>query len=904
MKNFINGIKEVIKIQRKILGILVISLITVGSLGILFWSSKQENTNQNQSPQLSEITTPYSYTIVDTGQNKCYNNTSEIPCPDAGEPFYGQDAQYKGYQPKYVDNGDGTVTDLNTGLMWTKSPDWNGDDVINSEDKMTYQEALEFVEKLNKKNYLGYNDWRLPSIKELYSLYNASGVDPSGYIGADASRLTPFIDTHYFDFAYGDTIAGERIIDAQFVSSTKYVGGELVFGVNFADGRIKGYGLKMPDGREKTFYVLYVRENPDYGKNKFVDNGDGTITDLATGLMWTKYDSGFGMTWEEALAWVQQKNKENYLGYNDWRLPNAKELQSIVDYTRSPDTTNSPAIDPIFNCTQIINEAGEVDYPYYWTSTTHVNMMEGHEGAWAIYIAFGRGLGYMNGQWIDVHGAGCQRSDPKTGDLSQYSSGHGPQGDAVRIYNYVRLVRTVSENTSKVTVHNYVLTATGQTKAYDINGEEITGLKPGDSLYGQDGHYQAGQPMRYRDNGDGTITDLVTGLMWQKTPPAKGFTWEEAKEYVENLTLGGYNDWRLPTPKELFSIMNFSSGWPYVDTNYFDLVGSMITKDQQYWTNTKYVGVTVEGGDNAVFGVNEATGHIKAYPANPSGPIGRKYVRAVRGDIYGVNKFVDNGDGTITDLATGLMWTKVDFGPFDWPAALQFAENSTYAGYNDWRLPNVKELQSIVNYSYSPSATDPSKRGPAIDPIFNCTQIINEAGEVDYPYYWSSTSARMNAGDPFYYAWYVAFGRAVNPQGYDLHGAGAVRFDTKVEGGPAGEGGERIYNYIRLVRYITADSKFPQKLDNSTASSSEETDNGDSDKIDPIELDRGKTHHLFDWWNVNRSYNSEVTGKDTLEWLRLLICHSSMMSEEAFSIKLTHPLPLFYRFSEILSRAK
>jgi hypothetical protein len=50
-------------------------------------------------------------------------------------------------------------------------------------------------------------------------------------------------------------------------------------------------------------------------------------------------------------------------------------------------------------------------------------------------------MGYMNGQWIDVHGAGAQRSDPKLGHPDDWPFGHGPQGDAIRIYNYVRLVR-------------------------------------------------------------------------------------------------------------------------------------------------------------------------------------------------------------------------------------------------------------------------------------------------------------------------------------------------------------------------------------------------------------------------------------------------------------------------------
>jgi hypothetical protein len=147
-----------------------------------------------------------------------------------------------------------------------------------------------------------------------------------------------------------------------------------------------------------------------------------------------------GMNWEDALAYIEQKNAENYLGYSDWRLPDAKELQSLVDYARSPDTTDSAAIDPLFNVTSITNEAGETDYPYYWSSTTHARV-DG-SGTSAVYVAFGRSLGTMDEvNVIDVHGAGAQRSDPKDGDPVDYPAFHGPQGDVQRVFNYVRLVR-------------------------------------------------------------------------------------------------------------------------------------------------------------------------------------------------------------------------------------------------------------------------------------------------------------------------------------------------------------------------------------------------------------------------------------------------------------------------------
>ncbi len=390
-------------------------------------------------------TTPITYYIVDTGQINCFNNSEKITCPAQGQPFYGQDAQLVGAQPSYTDNGDETITDLNTGLMWQKNPG----------EKMTHNEAASHAETLSIG---GYDDWRLPTIKELYSLILFSGTDPSG---PEAREAVPFIDTDYFIFEYGDETSGERIIDSQFVSSTKYVsttmgGDDTVFGVNFADGRIKGYPIGpmrgQPEGKE--FFVLYVRGNTEYGINDFIENGDGTITDNATGLMWSQPDSGERVVWEGALALVQEKNEENYLGYSDWRLPNAKELQSIVDYSRSPDTTGSAAIDPVFEISGIINEAGDKDYPFYWSSTTHVK--SNGMGDSAVYISFGRALGYMEvfDGWTDVHGAGAQRSDPKSGNPDDFPSYFGPQGDVRRLYNFVRYVRDNSLTDNSIEANN------------------------------------------------------------------------------------------------------------------------------------------------------------------------------------------------------------------------------------------------------------------------------------------------------------------------------------------------------------------------------------------------------------------------------------------------------------------
>ncbi len=385
---------------------------------LLNTSNQKEKKKQEENEKKGEQGGSLTYPIVDTGQTTCYDNKGwRIHAPNQGARFYGQDAQYNGIQPNYRDNGDGTISDLNTGLMWQKTPDF--------ENLRTLDEALVYADNLT---LAGYNDWRVPNIKELYSLI--------AFYGSIFS-WSPYLDTNYFDFQYPEPDTGLRGMDAQYLSSTRYVaqamyGNDAAFGVNFADGRIKAYpSARYGNGPSIARYVRCVRGRTDYGKNDFVDNGDGTITDRATGLMWMKSDSGLTYNWEEALAYSENLV---YAGYDDWRLPNAKELQSIVDYTRSPAADDpalrTAAIDPIFDVTETES--------WYWTGTTH-----GDDFHAAVYVCFGRGLSAIiwHGDNMDAHGAGCQRSDPKSGDPGKWPYGRGPQADQIRIYNYVRCVR-------------------------------------------------------------------------------------------------------------------------------------------------------------------------------------------------------------------------------------------------------------------------------------------------------------------------------------------------------------------------------------------------------------------------------------------------------------------------------
>jgi len=314
----------------------------------------------------------------------------------------------------------------------------------------------------------------------------------------------------------------------------------------------------------------------------------------------------------------------------------------------------------------------------------------------------------------------------------------------------------------------------------------------------------------YTDNGDGTITDHVTGLMWQKFMEQTG--WNAAVNWVSAADTGGYTDWRVPSVKELFSLMLYSGECSgdyslvlFIDPAFDQPIGDTDTGvreiDAQTWSARDYNGTTMNNEIDTAFGVNFVDGRIKTYPK-----FSQIYSRYVRGTSnYSINKFQNNNDGTISDLATGLMWAQNDTGEgMDWEAALAFGYDSTLAGYTDWRLPTIKELNSIVDYSKAQGE-------PAIDTsFFQITNTPDPAGSSWYPYFWSSTTLLEGAGSR---ALYQTFGRALGLQNdtvMDAHGAGSVRGDPKSgdeDDYPMYYQGyqgdiQYVYNYVRIVRDI------------------------------------------------------------------------------------------------------
>ncbi|MFZ4401302.1 MAG: DUF1566 domain-containing protein [Bacteroidales bacterium] len=224
----------------------------------------------------------------------------------------------------------------------------------------------------------------------------------------------------------------------------------------------------------------------------------------------------------------------------------------------------------------------------------------------------------------------------------------------------------------------FKLPETGQNTSYTLtHGEDA------DFLF---------NPISLTNNGDGTITDNNTGLMWQKVDGGE-MTFENAVTYCNNLVIGIYSDWRLPNAIELFSINNHGKLNPAIDTVYFTK-----TLAEYWWTNQKRADDTTK-----IWAVNSGGG-IGAHPKSETVSAGgtkKFHVRAVRDVIsttFNVSHFIDNGNGTITDNYTGLVWQKSKAtNTMTWEQALSYADTFSLAGKSDWRLPNIKELQSLNN---------------------------------------------------------------------------------------------------------------------------------------------------------------------------------------------------------------
>ena len=201
------------------------------------------------------------------------------------------------------------------------------------------------------------------------------------------------------------------------------------------------------------------------------------------------------------------------------------------------------------------------------------------------------------------------------------------------------------------------------------------------------------------------FTDFITGLVWQKqAPPSRN--WPGAVAYCSDLNIGPpsttwgplRNDWRLPTVTELMSLIDYTHAISISHTS--DDMGSIAIEPAEageYWTSTAAAIIP-----DRAWTVDSHTGMTTTTAATTT-----NHVRCVRSGRPAGPLFKENNDNTVTDLGSGLTWQQQGASQnqvLPQANAVSYCNDLNLANHNDWRLPNVKELASIVNYQITTPA--------------------------------------------------------------------------------------------------------------------------------------------------------------------------------------------------------
>ena len=262
------------------------------------------------------------------------------------------------------------------------------------------------------------------------------------------------------------------------------------------------------------------------------------------------------------------------------------------------------------------------------------------------------------------------------------------------------------EKCKRITLGNI---CTGENTCYNLTVDIMCPTSSSDDFFGQDAYYASlgtciPQSFEVQTiSSQKVVLDNNTGLMWQQTIQTKEYTWSDAVSYCSGLTYAGYSDWRLPTPQELLTIVDNSKESPAIDTTYFP---NMPSPREFFWsssTSDHINYIIIDAAWIVTFGLGFTTVMNKSDSS---------YVRCVRGNELPTSTFSTltiNGDVIVTDTKSGLVWQKTYETGKKWQQALDYCENLTYAGYDDWRLPNKNELASLVNYEkYDPASDFPN----------------------------------------------------------------------------------------------------------------------------------------------------------------------------------------------------
>jgi hypothetical protein len=284
---------------------------------------------------------------------------------------------------------------------------------------------------------------------------------------------------------------------------------------------------------------------------RFTQVDSDTYLDNLTGLMWLKDPNPNGAAnWAAALTYAHNQAVATHDSYGNWRIPNRYELASLVNYSWSSPAASLTSLG--------FNYGGHSVQPMYWTSSSTAPTSD-------------------NIAWLVNFSNGTITNDIKTS--STY---------------YCWLVRTTTSD--------------------KVVSLPSTGAANSGNSY-EDGASPAGATWpspRFLLRGDGTITDLLTGLRWQASPSSTTLSWSNALSSATSSSLGGSSSWRLPNINELNSIVKI--GGTGVPADWLNGQGFSGVQAGVYWSSTAYAPTTdsrwyIDLSSGAAAGEDRANAH-------------------------------------------------------------------------------------------------------------------------------------------------------------------------------------------------------------------------------------------------------------------------------------------------------
>ena len=572
---------------------------------------------------------------------------------------------------EFEEYGPAIVKDNNTGLMWQKATAKGDDDGgMIFEDAITYCENLELG---------GFKDWRLPNKNELMSLNRfdlmSPAVDPlfddttDGWYWTSTTFFNSYVNYAWSMNLYSSAAGYFSKTDLKWVRAVRG-GKSAITKIWYRDGDADGYG---DDAVQKVIDASQAKPTGYVDNNTDCNDAESGISPAAAEIPDDGVDQN--CTGSDTFTWYKDADIDGFGDQNSYLIA---ETKPAIYIHNSEDIEDS-----LFDCDDN-NKSINPDMAELVDDGLDNNCNGLQSVSWYLDSD---GDGYGDGARVSASEDAPAGGTYASNDLDCNDGNADIRPGFAEVFE-----DTVDSNCNgnNNDTDQMVVPDTGQIASY-------TGTP------GEDGDYLINSPSFTKIGSDGSpldasatgwvaVRDNVTGLYWEvKTAATKNasYTYAYALDYAASLDLGSHDDWRVPTMTELATIANLDLNSPAINSDYFPNVVS-----DKYWT------VTDQGSDVSAEAVSFRYG--ETYRGNKT-----DYFRviAVRGGQSLAARLIANGDGTVSDAVTGLMWNDLLVTSDTWDNSV--AGNwSGGAGYNDWRLPSESDMDTLLNILEEDSSFD------------------------------------------------------------------------------------------------------------------------------------------------------------------------------------------------------